>query len=155
MTPEQWGKIRHFKPTENWGDVRKICFELVFKLDQFRGYIKKPVYVLGGYKSTGTVHVKNSQHYDGRAVDCFIEVGPRESRLNLLIAVYRFGFTGLGVYPDWQMGGKRGLGLHLDVRPVEELLRGQSQAQWMGVEVNNKNEYFPLDELHLRRFNII
>jgi len=117
MTEEDWFSIKHFSPLENWGDPFCMSRRLLYLLDAWRDFIECPVVVHCGFEEKG--HSEKSQHYLGNAVDLHV-VGM--SLLYAYLSVERFGFTGIGVYPYWSSPG-----LHLDVRPLGELVSG---ARW-------------------------
>lgn len=84
------------------------------------------------------------------AVDLVVPDRGDLSPFDLLLAALRFGFTGIGVYPDWMYNNKKVGGLHLDVRPAQ--ING---AQWLGIKDDNKQTYLSLNEANLRKFGVI
>ena len=153
MLDKDWEKIRHFRKTENWGDPTKIDFQLVHLLDQFRAHLGQEIYVSCG---TQGAHVKDSMHYQGKAVDVIIDVGGKEP-LDLVLLALKFPFTGIGIYPRWRHPRfLRPLGFHLDVRDVSSLPRGVVQATWIGVpNATGKTTYCTFDAANLRRYGLI
>lgn len=155
MTPQDWEQIRYFSPKENWGDPYKMEFGLIWLLDSFREFHGRPIFISMG---TQGKHSPNSMHYVGKAVDLIIECG-KSTKLDVILSLFRFPFTGLGIYPDWQYHKfSRSLGVHLDCRVVTSLPRGITQAQWIGIKKphpSDENEYHPLCEDMLRRYRII
>ena len=143
-----WSLLRFFTPFENWGDASRIDFLLLKKLDDFRAYIKEPIWVLCGTQGT---HVVDSFHYKGQAVDiCF----PTMARklFDYYLAVERFSFNGVGVYPFWQYKNSMIGGLHLDVRD----LQNKPGARWLGVKgENNTTSYQDLNSVNLHKYKVI
>lgn len=147
MTPEQWKQLKYFKPTENWGNPDLMDAKLIQTLDVFREYVSTPILVTRG--TQGISDAKDSQHQYGRAVDIMFPQVGLGTLFDLMLQAMRFKeFTGIGIYPDWELGGNgiRHGGLHLDVRP--EITR----AQWMGVKVDGKTTYMPLHTLNIKKF---
>lgn len=108
-------------------------FGLLKRLDALREFVSYPIIIHCGYASDG--HVKDSQHYLGRAVDFHIK---NVSLINQYLMAERFIFTGIGIYPDWNNPG-----LHCDVRHKNH---EQSQDRW--VKLNGK--YVVLNEDAIR-----
>jgi hypothetical protein len=111
----------HFKPTENWGDIEKVSFDLVVTLDKFRELLGHPVYISpaeGAVYAPGTGHAKNSVHYLGLAADIF----PKSSLLQAFIIANQIPeIGGIGVYPYWKWEAKKLYGgLHLDIRKYDK-----------------------------------
>lgn len=108
MAKIDWSRVKYFSPDENWGDPEKMIPELIYTLDAFRKYLGRAINVNCGWSTKG--HSSKSQHYIGRAAD--ISFGSSSvDLLPIYLAAERFGFNGLGLYPDWYHPG-----LHLDVR---------------------------------------
>ena len=102
-----WGKIKHFKSTENWGDADKVNPYLVMCLDILRDTIGAPIIIKNAYATSG--HTSGSMHYEGKAADV---MAPSMSLVNFYLAAEKLGlFNGIGIYPFWN-----GQGLHLDLR---------------------------------------
>lgn len=108
MTQADWAKVKHFKPTENWGDWTKIEKAVIFLLDRMRENMGQSIIIHCAYDSSG--HSTNSQHYLGRAVDLHIQNVPL---IDQYLLAERYGWRGIGVYTDWNNPG-----LHLDLRRV-------------------------------------
>jgi hypothetical protein len=136
MTDEDWPKVRRFKPSENWGNWRRVHRDLIFTLDAFAEFVQKPVIIHNAYDQTG--HTDGSYHYKGMAVDFHVK------GLNVFdqfLAVVRFdGFNGLGVYPFWNNPG-----IHGDIRPKSNRLLPDSL--WMR---NGAGEYISLTWQNLK-----
>lgn len=135
-TEETYRKLRHFSIKENWGDPFKMEEDILFRLDDFRHYVGKPVIVHCGYGTDG--HVENSQHYVGKAVDIHVV---NMELIDQYLAAERFGFTGLGLYPFWTNPG-----MHLDLRILSP---GQPAARWY---TWSDGKYYSADK---RLFNYI
>lgn len=153
MTKEDWGHLKHFSPNENWGDPLKMDFSLLWVLDSFRAYIDRKIVVVCGTQGN---HVKDSQHYLGKAVDVVVETNGL-AKLDVLFSVFRFPFTGIGLYPKSKCAGMVSpLGFHFDSRDVRSLPRGITQATWMGVpNEKGKNNYYDLNFANLKTFGVI
>jgi len=123
-----WDKVKHFTKFENWGDQEKIEPLLVYELDKFRDFISQPVSIHCAYAGGG--HQPKSQHYIGRAVDIHVK---GMTLFEAFIAASRFGFSGIGIYPQWNNPG-----LHLDIRL--ETIRA-IWGQINGVYVNVDQEF--------------
>jgi len=135
LTKKEWETTKHFTVNENFGDPFKMDYSLLKRLDALREFVDKPITILCGYATSG--HVKNSQHYFGKAVDCYCE---DLSLLDFYLAAERFSFNGIGIYPSWAHKG-----LHLDVR---ELRKYQPGARWIRVD----SEYIKLNSENVRKF---
>ena len=108
MNSSQWDTIKHFSPSENFGDPSRMSYKLLLLLDNLREFIGRPIIIHCGYEERNN----NSYHCRGMAIDCHSDIG----LFNFYTAASRFDFTGLGVYPWWNNPG-----LHLDIRPIETL----------------------------------
>lgn len=141
MKPTDWEAIRHFKPSENWGDVSKIDFQLVKTLDSFRDYIGTPIQITCG---TQGKHVENSMHYLGKAVDIVFPSSDKDLLFDFFMCAVRFPFGGIGLYPDWKPSG----GLHLDVRSAP------FKALWVGQKTDAGQVYLPMSISSLKKVQI-
>lgn len=138
----------YFTAQENWGDPLKISQTLLDTLTNLRKFLNTPIHINVGTQGT---HIQNSQHYLGLAVDCMIENGPL-SPLDLILAVTRFPFGGVGYYPLWKAPLMSAGGFHLDVRPM---VSGYS-ARWIGVEDGKGgNTYMELSAENLKKYGVI
>lgn len=110
-----WNHIRHFKPTEAWGDPSRMNGLLLFLLDSIRDRWGDARFIIHcGFETGG--HEKNSFHKFGAAVDFHIDSAlsfPEQiTRMEAILKELQvFDRVGLGVYPDWNHPG-----FHLDVR---------------------------------------
>ena len=85
--------------------------EFLFMLDDFRREVGEPVYISPALGSLGRPDAPNSQHFPNpeiRAAD-LMSKAPLEK---LYSAARTVGFTGIGLYPDWQPDH----GIHVDNR---------------------------------------
>lgn len=142
MKATDWDSIRHFKASENWGDVSKINFQLVKTLDLFRDYIATPIQITCG---TQGKHIENSMHYLGKAVDVVFPSIKKADLFDLFLCALRFSFGGVGIYPDWHPMG----GLHLDVRDAP------FKAQWIGYNNGSGQIYLPMTKDNLKKSNCV
>lgn len=153
-TKETWSKLRYFKPNDpvdKWGDADAINDVLILALDDFRHYVQCPIYVTAGVKDSG--HSAKSFHYREQGA-CAVDVVITEykkSAVDLILDATRFGFTGIGYYPNWHWNGMKGNGLHLDMRPLiweSDNTLNYSHSRWMGIKqiVNGseKQVYIPM-----------
>jgi hypothetical protein len=154
---ETWQRLRYFdhaSGVDNWGDPGAIADELLLRLDDFRHWLGVPVIVTAGVKVTG--HASKSFHYVANgacAVDIVIP-DYHNCMADLVLDASRFGFTGIGLYPDWQYRGEVIGGLHLDTRPLKwdsDDTRNYNQSRWMGLRGDDGKQYYTnLDFANLR-----
>jgi len=132
-------EMQHFTPDEfrEWG--RDMSPHLLALLDEFRDRLGHPVAISPHPKALGRHHGPQgtSQHNvdrwgEVRAVDVMPKIGRRFRRLAFDIAK-ETGFTGIGVYPDWEPRW----GMHLDVRDDRE---PGDPAVWSGIKVWDRDE---------------
>ena len=145
-TDETWRKLVHFSPLENWGNAAAIADSLLFKLDDFRGYLGTPIMVLNG---TQGVHSRGSYHYlkNGACAADIIIPDYKGTPFDLVLDATRFGFTGIGYYPHWEYKGKKANGLHLDDRPLKwdaDSTLNYKHNRWMGIREEGAQVYIPL-----------
>lgn len=125
MKESDWKKIKHFTRAEKWGDPDRMKYALISELDRYREYLKKSMIIHCGIQGN---HVPDSTHYNGLAVDLHVTGIPV---FEAFIAALRFGFTGIGIYPQWNNPG-----LHLDMRDAEH------RAIWTRID----GVYRPVDQ---------
>jgi hypothetical protein len=150
VTPSEWKAIRHFSPNE-FTDPAAIQPSIVSEIDRWRALTGLSTLIIS---STGGEHLKDSQHYLGLAVDCMvIERPPGYTLMDQFFSIARFGFTGIGIYPETRYTNTKGQvirgSFHLDTR---ELAHGEHRALWIGVKVDGVNKYLPMSEANLRAF---
>lgn len=149
MSYSNFTGIQYFKPTgtiDKWGDASRINRDLLTELDRFRHHLGIPVYITSGFRNgSGT-----SQHDHGNAVDIVVP-GYQKTLFDLYLEAERFGFTGIGLYPDWKWNGDEIGGLHLDVRSA---VKG---ARWLGKrnQDSGMNQYFSMTKFNLQALGII
>ncbi len=138
---ETWAKLRHFKKDsslDQWGDVNAIDDFVLLRLDDFRHYIDVPCYVTSGVRPE--TDGRSSYHTRGKGA-CAVDVMFPEYKghpIDLIFMSMRFGFTGIGYYPDWEWKGIKCGGLHLDTRPLGLDADGTinyGHSMWMGIKV--------------------
>lgn len=133
--------LKYFKKSE-FTDFEKMDKYSIECLEKFRELIGLPIFISS---SNGGEHVKNSQHYLGKAFDIFI---PKyEGKLfDLIEKAKKCGFKGIGLYPHWRYQGRQMGGMHLDTR--------ENDARWIGVMSNSKQILIAFDETNLRKYNL-
>ena len=148
---ETWSRLRHFKigSGDNWGDPKLIDDRLLLRLDDFREWLGVPIHVLEGVKVGG--HTKRSYHYRENGACAVDVIIPNYMGwpFDLVLDAMRFGFTGIGYYPDWAWGGAITGGLHLDTRPLKwdrDQSKNYKHSRWMGVkDEHGKQRYVALN----------
>jgi uncharacterized protein YcbK (DUF882 family) len=143
---KDWKKLRFFRPSDVFAPD-KIDFTLMYKLDQLRIFINKPI-IITSSNDPGQVHENNSYHYKGLAVD--IVVPQADNMMDVYLAATRFNWGGIGIYPDWKYDGKTVGGMHLDVRPVDA---SGHNASWMGV--GSPQQYVAFNKTNLKLYGVI
>lgn len=122
----QGTEVVHFKE-EEFTDVHTMWAPLLWKLDLLRKYVQRAIGVheSNPVKDPSSLHVPDSLHYSGRAVDIYARDLPL---WDFFLAASRFPFTGIGVYPYWNTPG-----LHLEIGENLDLPR----KYWWRDEVGN------------------
>jgi len=153
MTDQDWDQLKHFTRDDAWGDSSKMNFQLIWLLDCYREYIDRPIYVTCG---TQGKHSPRSWHYSGNAVDVIIDKKDT-TRMDLILAAFRFPFSGFGIYPYvLHTECSEPIGFHFDSRPVSSLPRGITQAQWMGIkQKDGSNKYVEMNKSNFLTYGII
>lgn len=124
-----------------------MSFELMKELDLFRGALGQKIVVTYGTQGD---HIDGSFHYLGLAVDIIVPSHTPTNLLDLYLLASKFRFNGIGLYPDWMLGGLLTGGLHLDCRP------GAVRATWLGVlDKRDRREYQPLTQRNLELCGLI
>ena len=136
--------MKYFRESE-FDDFGKMNPDLIDRLEALRAYVATPIIITS---STGGVHEPNSEHYKGNAVDIMLPNTPK-SLLDQYLAVERFGFHGVGVYPHWQYADEIKGGFHLDLRDFDD-----SFARWIGIREDGKNQYIALNAENLLKYLI-
>jgi len=153
---DTWKVLRYFKPdgTDNFGDPDAIDDTVLFRLDDFRHYLNCPFYVTSGVRPE--TDGKTSYHTRGKGA-CAVDVVMPEYKgnsIDLIFAAMRFGFSGIGYYPDWHWNGIKCGGLHLDTRPLgfdSDGTLNYGNSMWMGVLSEGKQIYIPLTFANLNK----
>ncbi len=119
MTKKQWQSVYPiFKPSENWGDPKKMDYVLIWMLHRLRRTIGKPFIIHCGYETEG--HAPNSYHKKGEAVDFYVrgreEIDVPEDGITSIESWCCVNYTflseivnmfdiGVGIYPYWNNPG--------------------------------------------------
>ena len=78
----------------------------------------------------------------GLAQDWDCRVGSAEELFDIYLEIERLNiWGGIGLYPDWQFGGKFRPGFHTDLRPR---MHPDFGARWFARRAGKKQEYYPL-----------
>lgn len=137
--------LKYFKPTEFGAWFPLMDRELLLKLDTFRAEYGKPIKVSPVAGALGRPDSPSSQHFPDpmvKAVDIiFTESAPDFQRA--FDVAKRVGFTGIGVYRDWNPYG----GMHLDVRDSRAV---GDPAKWAGVPDGDGQKYVSISEAGIR-----
>lgn len=145
----QWDTYKHFSEQEAWGDSSRMSHALLKELDLYREFVRTKITVLCG---TQGEHARFSKHPKGEAVDItFLERGDTPL-FELFLAAFRFGFTGVGIYPHWKCEGKLVGGLHL------ERTEGETpRKMWLAVRPNPEDSqvYLPVSRKNLRLYGVV
>lgn len=135
-SPKLWEKVEHFNAFEDWGDPYKMWVILIYHLDSFREYLKKPLIVHCGWEMRDS-----GWHPAGAAVDLHC---PSLSYKDLAFKAMQFTFTGIGLYPCWNNPG-----VHLDVRPLADNDKKRKlwyRHEWMDGNILKK-QYYNIEDL--------
>jgi uncharacterized protein YcbK (DUF882 family) len=114
MKPNDWTKIKHFRPEEWRQDASKVDWGLVRAMDRLRELVGAPIIIHEAWAVSG--HGENSLHYSGKAVD-FHVAGNRPFAEDLLCVLSIPEFLGVGWYPEWKHPG-----FHVDIRKADTRL---------------------------------
>lgn len=137
MTEIQWEQLSFFHKEENWGDPSLMDFELLRTLDLYRHYCGEAMLVTSGVQGQ---HHQLSLHYSGRAVDV-VFMHRKRPLFDLFLEACRFPFSELGVYVDWEYGGKCVGGMHFGLSAdYNKKLR---KKLWVALDTNKGREYLP------------
>jgi hypothetical protein len=141
-------KMYYFADDEFRGWKPSMSGRLLILLDAFRHQWGKPVLVSLHPNAIGREDGTSQHNYkkwgEVRAIDVMpTHLSTSEDALHILNICDELGFTGIGLYPMWQMRGKVMPGLHLDVR---HNLKPGSPATWGGLMREGKQVYVSLDD---------
>lgn len=144
MNLSDWLYIKHFKPSE-FNQPNKLNFQLLREVDALRNMCKKPIYVTpdGSYRKGDP-----REHGKGNALDV---VCPDVELMEFYLLAERFKFNGIGVYPKWKWNNETVGGLHLDVRKLAH----PYGARWMGLKIDNANQYITLNTVNLKTYGVV
>ena len=149
-----WDKLKYFSPSENWGDPHKVDHRLLLFLDHYRHDLNVPLIVTSSvrYDNPYSAHFPNADGF-AEAVDVIPLLSKRNVKLfDCFLLATKYPFTGIGVYPFWQIQGKTDLGgLHLDVC-TRRLKLYHSSGHWVGLP---QKRYVDLNSDVLRKYGII
>ena len=131
-----WPNITYFNPYsrfDKWGDPDKMDYALISCLDVLRKSMGTPIYVTSGYRKGDP-----RSHGKGIAVDV---VCPEVNLIDFYLQAERGPFSGIGIYPDWEMNGELTGGLHLD--------QDTRTGRWIGLGKGKERTYLPLNQDNL------
>ena len=142
MNHFDWKNIKHFRK-EEFNHPKRMAYAHVKRLDKFRDNLGSSIIITSDYRESET-----SMHGKGLATDI---IAPKITNLfEFYLEAERFNFTGLGIYPHWQLNGNVIGGLHVDSRSPKN---GRG-ARWICILVNGKQEYITLNQENLQRYII-
>lgn len=148
-----WDGLNHFRPdstVDHWGDPHNMDRSILVEIDKLREWLNCPLIVTSAWRGHGGADEGKLWHAAGRAVDV---VAPtfEGHLLDLFFAATRFGFTGIGVYKDWEYKGKLTGGLHLDTRYDVD-----HKALWFCYkDVRGIQRYVALSHQALKGFGVV
>lgn len=136
MTDADWAQLKFMTKKDNWGDPSKMSKLLVFTLENMRIFAGKPLLLTcPAYANSG--HAEAGEHPKGNAADYRFE---GMDILGMYLLAERFGFTGIGCYPNNGVPF-----MHVDVRTSDESnvfsrwIAIGNPAAWTYVEFNESN----------------
>ncbi len=131
--------LRHFTAAEFGVWWPLINPRLLTMLDEYRERLGVPVQISPALGAIGRIATgSESQHIPQPFINA-VDVMPKTDDLQYAYRVaVETGFTGIGVYPDWQPRA----GLHLDVR--NDRVAGDPD-KWSGIQTANGQEYFEVE----------
>lgn len=143
--------LRYFAAAEFREWYEHMSLRELFLLDTFRHQWGAPVEIspnasaLGRKKGeAGTTQHNVDRWREVRAADLFPHwIETRADAERAVIIATRVGFTGIGIYPDWQLGTRTVCGMHLDVRVDRE---PGEPAKWGGIDDGDGQRYVALHE---------
>jgi len=150
-----WAALKYFKKfdtIDHWGDPNRMQAEILLRVDALRDFVGKPIFVTSGFREND-----RGEHGSGNALDI---VCPTLSLLDFYLSAERFGFTGLGVYPNWKWDGLETGGLHIDLRDLGARIGSNfaefKGARWLAYKgADGKQVYTTLDKANLKRYGVI
>jgi hypothetical protein len=149
----EWKKLKWFRKDEKpygFGNPSKMNFQLLYFLDCYREYIDCPIIVRCGTQGT---HVAK-WHSLGLAVDVLIDTKDIHP-LDLLLAVERFPFTGVGINLVANVHGMmKPIAMHLDLRTIEDIPKGCIARRWIWFQTASGFHSVPLTYEFLEQFGV-
>lgn len=138
--------LKHItKESGVWGDPKEMNPGLLSELDRFASLISTKIVVTSGFRKNDP-----KEHGKGFAVDVMFPWLKKEDLVDVMIAAMRFDFTGIGIYPDWELNGQNLGGLHLDIRKAD------NRALWLGRRTpTGRQEYVALNRANLKASGLI
>jgi hypothetical protein len=134
-------ELDHFEPSEFGPWWLLMNRNLLLMIDEFRERWGAPVSVSPAQGAIGREDDSHSQHNvnkwgEVRAIDLMPSgMNTAADRQRAYSIALDIGFTGIGIYPDWQPKP----GIHLDVRDPET---PGHVATWAGLKDNNGEQYY-------------
>ncbi len=126
-----------------------MSHSLLLAADDYREFIRTEILVLCG---TQKEHTRFSKHPKGEAMDVTFLSRGDTPLFELFLAAFRFGFTGVGIYPHWTYNGKQVGGLHL------ELTEGETpRKMWLCVRPSPEEAqiYLAVTRKNLRLYGVV
>lgn len=111
------------------------------EIERMSNFINAEMFITSAYRSGDP-----KQHGIGLALDL---ICPSIPLLDFYFAASRFAWKGIGIYPDWELNGKKVGGLHVDLRVNEK------RDLWMGVKENGNQVYVALNQEQLKKHGVI
>jgi uncharacterized protein YcbK (DUF882 family) len=146
MNPIEWKKFKYFVK-EEFNSPEKMAFAHIKRLDKFRDNIQTPIIVTSDFRESDT-----SIHGKGLATDIVFPKMNLDKLYYLYLEAERHNFTGIGIYPHWQLDGKIIGGLHIDSRPPSN---GRG-ARWICIkDETGKQIYLPFTWENMTRYVIL
>lgn len=137
--------LKHFSKSDFF-DFEKMNPILLTELAHLREIVNSPMLITSS-NDPAQGHAPKSEHYKGNAVDVMF---PKWNfkLYGLMQYISQCKFSGIGVYPHWQLNNKMIGGFHLDVRNSDTI------AKWIGVKINGKQQYVGWNESNLKKYEI-
>ncbi len=142
-------KVKNYFKEKEFFDYSSMDKVLLYKLNVLRQKINKKILITSSNALDG--HKEDSYHYKGEAVD--IICPDLKDNLSFFMMCEQVDFSGIGLYPNWVFLGKRIMGVHLDVRELENGIG----SRWICVNKRNavgnviKSDYLALSSSNLKK----
>lgn len=121
-----------FLKADQFKDAELMCPKFLNKLDSLCEYLGANCEIV--YPTNG-VCAKDSSRWKEKGADVAFP-NYRGSLFSLYLIIERFGFSTIGLYPDYESNGRRMGRIHLDVRELE----GHQGSRWIGKK-NKEGNY--------------